>query len=55
MKRPKQPRHTDTNRGHPSSREAESITIGDLILGSPAGGTTRRWPLYVRLLVWTTC
>jgi len=32
------------SRRRPSSRAAESITLGDLTLGSPAGGTTRRLP-----------
>jgi len=40
-----------TSRGHPSSRNADSIDFGALSLGSPAGGTTRRWPPNVLLLV----
>jgi len=33
-----------TSRGHPGSTAAESINFGDLALGSPADGTTRRLP-----------
>jgi len=54
MKRPSQPQQSDTSRGQPSSRGVESINVGDLTFGSPAGGTTRRLPPNIQPLVWTT-